>query len=59
MVTFLQKKVWAKWVTIDDVLAEKLGIELPEDGKKLPKEILIEVGGSEAGDGDGEKGAQI
>ena len=46
-------------MTIDDVLAEKLGIELPEDGKKLPKEILIEVGGSEAGDGDGEKGAQI
>ena len=37
-----KEKVWAKWVSIDDTLAQKLGLELPEGVKK--KEILIEVG---------------
>ena len=39
----LQKKVWAKWVTVDDVIAEKLGFDSTE-GQEWPKEILIEVG---------------
>ena len=39
----MQKKVWAKWVTVDDVIAEKLGFDSAE-GQEWPKEILNEVG---------------
>jgi hypothetical protein len=38
----IQEKVWAKWVSIDDVLAERLGIQ--PGSKNIPREILIEVG---------------
>ena len=47
--------MWAKWVTLDEVIAAKLGIDFAEhESKKLPKEILIEVGQPE----DIEEGAK-